>query len=363
MRLLDRFLGMELVWPFIFGVAAFSSTMFATQNLLHLTSQVINGLPVLVALQLVLLSMPQVIVYTLPMAAVLAVLVGFSRLSGDSEITALYASGVSLYRTMVPVIALGIVVTALSFALSEVIVPYSNSLQAEMLKKEPPASMSRIWADKDSNSTVYAAGGFDLRKKALYDVTITRYKDNKPEIIFQAREAIWKGLGKNDMNTWKLHDGWMYALKDQSTVSVRFQGLQTEPVEIRQSPESIELTLRKPDQMTYSELGERYTILVREGAKAEELRKLKVHRYNRLSIPLAAFVFALIGAPLAIRPVRASRSAGIAFSILIIFGYWFTWHFTTAVAVQGGMSPLIGAFTADILGLALGLILLVRTPK
>jgi lipopolysaccharide export system permease protein len=87
-KIVDRHIGLELVWPFLFGVAAFTSIFFAGQNLLKLTSQVLQGMPVMTATMLLALSLPSIIVYTLPMSALLAVLVAFSKLSDDSEVVA-----------------------------------------------------------------------------------------------------------------------------------------------------------------------------------------------------------------------------------------------------------------------------------
>jgi lipopolysaccharide export system permease protein len=369
MRILYRLIGTEMFWPFIFGVAAFTSIFFAGQNLLKLTNQILNGLSAITALELVLLSLPQVIIYTLPMSALLAVLIGFSRLSGDSEVVAMYASGISLYRAIIPVVVMGIIVTGVTFGLSEVVVPASNrlslELQARVLKEEVSTNKPFVVIDKGTNCTIYVKGGFNAKSRTMHDVTITRYNDNEPSMIFQAKEAHWEGRNNWGLNTWSLSDGRAYALRpDGSSVVTTFNGLQSEPVKIQQSPQDIALNIRKPEEMTFRELRKQVESLKDGGVQPKDLLKLEVELYNKLAIPFAALVFALIGAPLAVKPTgRAGRSVGIGFSILIIFAYWFLWHFTSAVSVQGGLPPIVGTFMADVLGLVLGIFLLIRTPK
>jgi len=367
MKILDRLIGKELVWPFLFGVAAFTSIFFAGQNLLKLTSQVLQGMPVITAVELVALSLPSVIVYTLPMAALLAVLVGFSRLSNDREVIALYASGITLYRAMVPVAALGIVVTILSFALTEFAVPGSNrasqAVQARALREQISTKKPFVVIDQKTNSTVYVRGGLDAKTRTMRDVTITRYNDDIPVMVFHADTARWLGSTWKGEYDWALYDGEMYNLSPRGAVSARFQGLQAEPIKLGQTPESIARYQRGPEEMSFRELRRSIADLARGGVPPDQLLDFEVELYNKLAIPFAALIFALIGAPLAIRPARGGTSVGIGLSVLIIFMYWFLWHFTTALAMQGSIPPAVGAFSADVLGLILGIVLLARTAK
>lgn len=361
MKILDKHIGLELLWPFLFGVAAFTSIFFAGQNLLKLTSQVLQGMPVMSAMAMVLLSLPGVIVYTLPMSALLAVLVAFSRLSNDSEVVAMYACGVSLYRAIVPVITMGFVVTGFGFLMSEVIVPSSNrtlkELQAHVLKEQISTNKSFVFIDKDTKSTIYVGGGLNAKAKMMRNVTITRYNDkDEPEIVLHAEKAHWEGG-----NVWSLSDGSMSAYRPgEDSVSTTFSNLKTEQIKLNQSPKDIAMHQMSPEDMTYRELRRYINDL---SGSDDKLLELKVELFNKLAIPFAALVFAMIAAPLAIRPSRSGASVGIGLSILIIFGYWFIWHFTTALASQGGIPPLFGAFSADVLGLGVGTLLLVRTAK
>ncbi|MBI2844818.1 MAG: LptF/LptG family permease [Armatimonadetes bacterium] len=367
MKILDRFIGIELFWPFLFGVAAFTSIMFATQQLLKLTNLVLQGVPALTAFKLLVLALPGVIIYTLPMSALLAVLVAFSRLSNDSEVTALYASGISLYRSVVPVVVLGVLVSALGFMMSELIVPQSNRLsnaiKSRVIKEGVSTDRPFMIVDRDTNTTIYIRGGFSAKTKTMRDVTITRYNESGPSQLFQARTARWEGG-----NTWSLRDGKWYILTDsdrdrREMSSGSFKGLESEPVELSQTPQDIIRNQLGPEEMTFRELRRQISSLGGGGIQPKDLIELEVDLYNKLAIPVAALVFALIGAPLAIRPARTGTSVGIGLSILIIFAYWFTWHFTSALALQGSLSPAIGAFTADILGILLGIILLLRSAK
>src|SRR4028119_248893 len=104
---MDRYIATELIQPFLFGVGAFSSIGVAIGTLFDLVRRVTDaGLPLGIAVQVLLLKMPEFIAYAFPMSTLLAALMTYSRLSSDSELIALRSCGISIYRLVVPAIFL-----------------------------------------------------------------------------------------------------------------------------------------------------------------------------------------------------------------------------------------------------------------
>ena len=106
MRILDRYIFKELLPPFAMGVAMFTAIFMGAALLPELAKLAIKGGGSLEVLWIFLLSIPSVIVVTFPMAMLLSTLLGMGRLSSDSELVAALASGISLRRMAVPVLAL-----------------------------------------------------------------------------------------------------------------------------------------------------------------------------------------------------------------------------------------------------------------
>jgi lipopolysaccharide export system permease protein len=102
MRLVDWLIVRELLPPLLFGVGLFTTLIFAGGYVFMITEYAVKGIPLVQVVELAALYLPQIAVKTLPMGMLLAVLLGFGRLSSDWEITALRAAGVSLYRMMAP---------------------------------------------------------------------------------------------------------------------------------------------------------------------------------------------------------------------------------------------------------------------
>src|SRR5690348_8715849 len=103
MRLISRNVLREIVPPFALGLAAYTFLLLL-RSLVQLSEMVIRrGAPASLVVRLLLLTLPQVLVLTIPMAFLFGVLIGIGRLSGDSEIVALRASGVSRWTLFRPV--------------------------------------------------------------------------------------------------------------------------------------------------------------------------------------------------------------------------------------------------------------------
>ena len=363
MRLLDRQVWIELSEPFFFGVAAFTSIFFAGSQLQKLTNYMLKGLSLLTATELVILVLPGIIVLTLPMATLLAILQGFGRLSSDSEIVALYSSGVSLRRIAVPVIILGLLVSIASFVLNEAVVPAANRLYdglvADVLKEplKSKQALSFVETDGEVTTQVLVFGGINVRDGIMRDVAVTQYRKNKPFVMFTAKKAV---RDEKSDNKWTLHDGWLKYLQPQMKADIKFSDLETQEIKIHRPAEEIALEGLEPENMSAGQL----TSLIRAKKPiGADTSRLEVGLYNKFSLQLASLVFAMIGLPLGIRPHRSGSGYGMGLSVVVILAYWLVWHYMTALANQGSLPPMVGAFTADILGICGAAALLARVAK
>lgn len=365
MKLLDKHLLKEVLGPFLFGVAAFTSLFFAGKNLLDLTTYVMNGLPVTTAALLVLLTLPGVIVLTLPMSALLAVLLGFGRLSGDSEVVSLFAGGVSIYRCALPIAALGLAVSIASFCVNEFIVPPASDLAKQMTLEavkqvKAPKEFSYVDSKDGITNMIMVKGGIDIRGKTkmMHDVFVTQLREGKATMFFRAKEAIWRGGDE-----WELQDGYFKNLDITRTdipESGQFKEMKTMIIHVNKNPRQIALAAKKPDEMSISELREHIGAMKEAHA---EIGKLEVGYWQKFALPLASLVFALLGTPLGIRPHRTSSSMGLGLSIFIILLFWLTYHYTTALAVQGQIPASVGAFIPDVIGIGAACLLLMKAAK
>src|ERR1700733_3205648 len=145
MRLLDRYICREVASHTILGLVVFTFVFFVPQ-LVHLMDLIVrhSGGASTITL-LFLCTLPPVLIFTIPMAVLVGVLIGLGRLSSDSEIVALHASGGSLRRLLVPigfVASLGAIITfVITFWLSPASLRSLRRLEGKVLSSQVPFSV------------------------------------------------------------------------------------------------------------------------------------------------------------------------------------------------------------------------------
>lgn len=370
MRLIDRQVTRELVGPFFFGVAAFSSVFFVYAFLFKLTNM--NGLTLSTALQMVLLPLPMIVGFTLPMSTLLAVLIGMGRLSGDSEMVALFAGGVSLYRVALPVFVLAVGLTGVSMVVGEYLTPFTTSryeeMSATLLREAKPTDRPFTVRDSGTNSQIMVNGGMDPSTGILKEITITQFAKNRPAIVMYAKRAKWAGMGGKFKYRWRLYDGWSQVVGTNSPASASFQETRINEIEIKTLPDEFaafqKSLKKKSEQMSFREMSRLVKHLKAYPDRSiEDIRQLDGDRWNKLAMPISSLVFAMLAAPLGLRRSRSGTSVGFGLSILLIFLYWMMWRYASALAIQGSISPVVGAFGADAIGLVTALALLRSAAK
>jgi lipopolysaccharide export system permease protein len=133
--LVDRYLVSLLIPPFVFGVGLFASLGVAIGNLSDLANKIADSnLPLLAAIEILLLKVPEFATYSLPVSILLATILTYGRLGNDSELIALRSCGASLYRLLVPALCLSFLVAGMTFLLNEYIVPAAKFSRARSPK-------------------------------------------------------------------------------------------------------------------------------------------------------------------------------------------------------------------------------------
>jgi lipopolysaccharide export system permease protein len=360
MKILDRYLLRELAAPFLFGVAAFVGLFVASNLLTKLTELVAEqGISFGQAALLFIYWLPGFVVYTFPMAALLAVLLTYGRLSAESEIIAARAGGVSLTRLARPALGAALAVSLFTFAFSETVVPRASRAAQDVLLAASQTARSavrervvmRILEDGQTRRVIYA-DRFAPKQELLEGVTVVEFASGQPTLLFKAARATWRG------SEWTLLDGYSQKLgPDQLTATILFP---RQDFDLGASPDELAMQEKKPDQMTFLELRRYATLLERQGT---EVAELMVSLHNKVAIPFACLVFALIGVPLGIRSPRGGSSIGIGLSVLIIFLYYVIWHYLAVFAQQAMFPAFWAAWLPNLFGGGLGAALLVRASR
>jgi lipopolysaccharide export system permease protein len=372
--LLDRWLVQELVGPLLFGIAAFTAVSLSVGVVFELVRRVAeSGLPLLAAVQVLMLRLPGFLVLSFPMATLMATLLAYSRLSGSSELTALRSIGVGTRRMVVPGLLIALIMTLLTFVFNDMIVPQANLEATNSLER----ALGKALTTEKGNNVLYSRFGrakslegetvrqlthiFYSRKYLagqMLDVTLIDFSRVGQRQMLNAETGRW-----NDQKSmWEFRNGRIVNLDEKTgtTTSANFDRyfypLSRDPLEVAKLPTD-------PGTMTVGQ-ARRAERLLREAGNAKEARRMRVRIQEKFAFPAICLVFGLIGSSLGVRPhSRTSRSQGFGISVLLIFGYYLMSFIFSSLGITGTLPPYLAAWLPVTIGLGGGLWLLQQASR
>lgn len=365
LKIIYRYLTIELITPFLFGVAAFTGIFIGTGLLFELTEYYNRwGVGLFTLIQLFFLHLPSIIVLTFPMATLLGTIMAFGRLSGDSEVTALRAGGVSVYKLVIPALLLGLIMSGVTIIINELIVPEANYRYDQIVyefkhgKKMPSTQYNLYLTPIDPTvgrpDYILYTHRFDGETGIMTDVILQDYVKGRPATLIEARRAVWTEDG------WRFVDGQIFHLRAGERIpALEFKEYIAR--EVSYNPDQVNKINKKVDDMSLKELKSYINML---GEQGRSTASVQVKYHHRLAIPFASFIFALLAAPLGIQPQRSGGSAtGMGLSIIVIFIYYVLMTIGSAMGEQGTLSPFLGAWLQNIVFLIFGGIMLYRVGR
>src|SRR5580693_8725489 len=320
MRILDKYICREVFSHSLLGLAIFTFVFFVPQlvRLMELIVRHSNGAGSIGLL--FLCSLTPVLAFTLPMATLVGVLIGLGRLSADSEITALNASGIGLRRLLVPVGMVAVVAGLLTLLVTLWLGPLSlrtfHDLEAQMLSAQAPfAVQPRVFDERfphlvlyvqDVEATAARWRGVFLASSGQVATTDVTIAQGAQVVAGAEQNQIELHLGNGSTHE--------YDPRDPRRYNVTTFGESEIPVEI-----SSPVTGPKTVALSDAERSVSQLLAVR-GANSRDAR---VEFHRRIAFPAACLVFALLGVPIGVRPRRGGRAAGLILTLVLIGGYYF----------------------------------------
>lgn len=390
MKLIDKLVLKDLIGPFLNGIFMFMLLVFTAGFLFQATTLLVQGVPFVTVMKFIIYVLPSIVTQTFPMAMLLGSLLGFGRLSADKEAIAIFAAGISFPRIARSVLVMGMLVSVFAFLWNDLVVPPASSAAA-MLRRDAvlrraksnlPMSFT-MTSDEDKTTIarfIKIDHGFDARTNTVRGVTIQQYSTDpahpgQNEVEIYCDHAIVNGQTGMD---WKYYQGytkipfWNKTTGKLESVEVQdFETLEALPkgATIGKSfSEIINLQRVDSDTKSFRELRDEIRIENRKhhgvhGIDKETLGK-EVDLYGKIALPLASVIFGLVGAALGISTQRgASRTVGFGMALFIVFIYWVFYRAMFVVGAGGNLPPMFAAFAADIVGLAVGLVLAYRASR
>ena len=302
---------------------------------------------------------PQFVSFVLPISGLVATLVTVGLLTKSSELTVMKACGISLYRVSMPLLLFSLLWSAVLFAISETVLGEANRREQEIrhvINGNAPETfdvLNRTWLVGPEGS-IYNYSHFNPDQAQLSGVTIYRFAQDG----WRLSERTYAAEASYD-DGWQGRAVWKRTFGDDGG-SVGFEPpldnvrVQLEP------PEYFATEQPAAERMSYLELSRYIGELEASGTAVVPLR---VDLQRKLSFPFVTLVLTLIAVPFAVTTGRHGAMYGVGIGIVLAFSYWGVASIFGAIGSAGLLTPLLAAWTPNVLfgGSAVYLLLTVRT--
>ena len=371
MRILTRYILREVSSHALLGGVLFTFVLFTSRLDKILEIVVRNSASLADVTRLILYFLPETLIFTIPMAVLVGIMLGLSRLASDSEITAMRASGMGALDFVRVVSLVSFAALAMGLANSLYIAPHAAArlLRLEDSLKYAQASFEvqpRVFDENFRNMVLYvqdvrpAPGAALWRHVFLADLT----EPATPRIT-TADQALVTSDGPGSLHL-LLRDGGQHQISSTDANQYNISTFSATDMPIQNAAQD-EMHLSRPDTKTRAlslqELLRRGDVPVTTHQQEVAVRPYRIEFHRRFSYPFACLVLMLVGVPLGLSSKRGGKSTGFVLTILLVFIYYFLSSVGVALAAQGKLSPLLGVWGANLLFAAAGALLLQQMSR
>ncbi len=347
--------------------------LFLVFTYFELLSDIVRKkISLLTQLEYLLNFIPSVLYQITPLAVLLTVLVMFGLMQKSNEITAMKATGVSIYRAVVPILVIAIGLAGGLFMLDQWYLPYANKrveTLRNMIKGKPAQTYlrpDRKWIFGESkknegNRKIYYYEAFDPDRNAF--ASISAFELNPHSFQMVRRVYATRARWAEHLQKWTFENGWERSWKGPSAIDQQ-EDLRKFDVstfsELNEPPNYFKKEVLQSSEMNYEEL-RRYINDLQQGGF--DVVRLRVQLQKKVAFPLITLVMAVLAVPFALSGGRRGALSGVVVALVIGVTYFLTSGLFEAMGNVSQLPPLIAAWSPDLIfGLAGGYLIL-KTPS
>ncbi len=364
--ILDEYVLREFLTTFFLVQVSFVMLMLVF-TFFELLGDIIRNRTALITVGDYLLNLTPSMIYNItPLSVLIAVLVTFGVLNRSNELTAMKATGISLYRVVVPILVIATMLAISLFVFDEFYLPAANRRQEALrsvIKGKPAQTFLRPdqkWMFGSQSpgkpGRIFYYQFFDPDHDRFANLSVFEFNPDSFAIsrrIFAA-SAHWEP----QMQGWIFEDGWERTFAGDTTTSYQPFDVKTF-AEISEAPQYFKKESRQSSEMSFGEL-ERYIRDLRQSGF--DTMRLRVQLNHKLAYPLITLVMAMLAVPFALSMGRRGSLTGIAVAIGMAIAYWVIAGTFEAMGNVNMLPAFLAAWSPDLIFGLTGGYLLLKTP-
>jgi lipopolysaccharide export system permease protein len=372
-----RYILAEVFRPFVGAVIFFLFVLLMFQ-VIRLSDVFVvhnvSGYSILSLLGYLALTFTPVII---PIAFLLAVLLGFGRLSGDSEVLAMRAAGLSIYSMLAPVLLLSVVLAAVTTFCNFYFVPYgSRMFRYELFRIYNTKAIATIHPGTFTEGffdLVLYADDVDSRKNTLEKVLIyDERKKDAPVTVVARNGMILNNL--QDRNgipglVLRLFQGSLHRANPQKNIYEKtsfdvydiFLRIETTQVIGVEVPKTMDISVLHKRLRELQGKMSRHEVL----SSDEKLDYINfgVEYWKRMALSFSCFIFAVMGVAFGVVRTRTVRSNSFLICLLVLLFYWGVYSVGHNLASDGKIPAFVGMWFANVLLLGVAIVTIRRVAR
>jgi len=377
MRILSRAIFREVSTSASLGTLLFIFVLFL-RTIEHLSALLVKvSAPALVVAKLFMYALPSTIPFALPLGVLVGILIGLSRMSSDSEITAMRAAGISSVTVARPVLLFSFCAFALTAAASLWLTPLSLHLESKMARNFAAAQLtggieSRIFDEEFPNTVLYVGDVKTEGKQIIWqqvfiaDVTPAgelqqqgKDRGEGPRVIV-AEQAIPHADAENNRIILDMRGVRTSERDKEGKVITTAAPRQVESLQA-QKQEDLQVNNKSVQEMDTGPLYKR--VYRRHGLSHEEYTDAAIELHQRFARPFACLLFGLLGIPLGVSSRKGGKSAAFIITVLVAFLYQLGYIALIGLARKGSLPVAVAVWTPDVVFAIAGIVMLARLEK
>ena len=373
MRILARYILKEFFPPFIIALICFTFILIF-DDLFRLTSLFVKkGISPIYLVELLIYVMPATVVLSLPMAALVAILLALGRLSTNNEIVAMKAHGVAFHHLMLPLLGIVAVLSIVDLGLMDYALPQANLAYATLkrdIQRHNPAFVleeSTVMKELETEGKLWMYESTDQKSGRMQNVKIWDSIWSGRPRFSHAQEAT---LGFEDGRAMlTLYDGLTYEPTTDNSDGYRVTKFQRQNLALQMTEDLERGTFQNqtPRSMRIGQL-KAFTDTLRSSVQTsknreytlKKLRFAEVEYHKKFSIPFACLAFGLMGIPLGLMVKQSGRMIGFGIGLVVILVYYLLLQVGQSTGSNGTLSPVFAMWLPNIVIGAFGIALSVR---
>ena len=298
----------------------------------------------------VLSIIPSFLIYIIPISFLVAVLFAFNRLSSDSELAAMKASGISLYRLALPVMVLALLAALSTLAVTAYLFPLGNNqlhkIVGAVARTKSVAVIQENTFNTAFNGLTLYTGNIPRGENTLLDVFISDKREaGEPTMIFAKRGSFIADPDGKAL-TLKLADGTVHSSNEVSG-EYRLISFNTYDFVVPlQGMPVARSAATKSNKELY--VGELLTRIEKRGAAGMSAAPYIIDLHKRFALPASVFVFALLAVPLGVQKIRSARFTSFSVALGVVLIYYVLSTAMESLGDEGKIGPLVSVWGSNI---------------